>query len=476
MLSLDLFDSKFEKRLHEGAVDDLEQHRIDVLNDRMQELLARAKEFSYKNDHAALAGLKQQYDKIKDERDSYYKVRESQKGQDIVDPKEKMKALTPSKPGVAGAVKDVAKGLKNFLQGRPETGPTYESQKKKLELDHGVIPTEPLPEEKEDPVFRSHRIEVIYPEDSRHGRSHIYHRREPMYLKDIFSDANSVAARNRRAQIDLYVNDEFVPNYEWQDGVDVPAQGIEEHGGGIGPSQRWQDLMPEEELIEGIKDTAGATAVIACLLTGGSLTGCATAPQKTSAQQVLKTGQDLGRTVQTAQRITRAGVEAEVNQEIRNLLRGISGRPEELNHSNILRIWRKINQPKDQPQNEAKQIHTKQDFDQAVASLEKQLSRERDPAVKQMLISQLKVLQDRGRVEGWHSDMLREDNASAAAEQAILKRIMVAHTDLLQQYGPQKVMQAAEEVAYNVGDLGEIGTSDVSGWVKQVKQILGATA
>jgi hypothetical protein len=34
-------------------------------------------------------------------------------------------------------------------------------------------------------------------------------------------------------------------------------------------------------------------------------------------------------------------------------------------------------------------------------------------------------------------------------------------------------MQAAEEVAYNVGDVDEIGTSDVSAYVHQVKQILG---
>jgi hypothetical protein len=36
-------------------------------------------------------------------------------------------------------------------------------------------------------------------------------------------------------------------------------------------------------------------------------------------------------------------------------------------------------------------------------------------------------------------------------------------------------MQAAEEVAYNVGDVDEIGTSDVSAYINQVKQILGAT-
>jgi hypothetical protein len=52
---------------------------------------------------------------------------------------------------------------------------------------------------------------------------------------------------------------------------------------------------------------------------------------------------------------------------------------------------------------------------------------------------------------------------------------MVAHTDLLMKFGPDKVMQAAEEVAYNVGDVDEIGTSDVSAYVAQVKQILGAT-
>jgi hypothetical protein len=66
------------------------------------------------------------------------------------------------------------------------------------------------------------------------------------------------------------------------------------------------------------------------------------------------------------------------------------------------------------------------------------------------------------------------NTSSAAAEQAILNRIMTAHIDLLRQFGPEKVMQAAEEVAYNVGDLAEIGTSDVSAYVRQVRQILGA--
>jgi hypothetical protein len=70
---------------------------------------------------------------------------------------------------------------------------------------------------------------------------------------------------------------------------------------------------------------------------------------------------------------------------------------------------------------------------------------------------------------------IKEDQDSSGVERAILNRIMVAHTDLLMKFGPDKVMQAAEEVAYNVGDVDEIGTSDVSSYVAQVKQILGAT-
>jgi hypothetical protein len=69
---------------------------------------------------------------------------------------------------------------------------------------------------------------------------------------------------------------------------------------------------------------------------------------------------------------------------------------------------------------------------------------------------------------------LGEDQDTSGVERAILNRIMVAHTDLLMKFGPEKVMQAAEEVAYNVGDVDEIGTSDVSAYVHQVKQILGA--
>ena len=69
---------------------------------------------------------------------------------------------------------------------------------------------------------------------------------------------------------------------------------------------------------------------------------------------------------------------------------------------------------------------------------------------------------------------LAEDQDTEQLERAIMHRIMVGRKDLLLKHSPQRVMEAVETVAYNVGDISEVGTSDVSGWVKQVEQVLGA--
>jgi hypothetical protein len=55
---------------------------------------------------------------------------------------------------------------------------------------------------------------------------------------------------------------------------------------------------------------------------------------------------------------------------------------------------------------------------------------------------------------------------------AILHRIMMQHPGMLAQHGPEKVMSAVDEVADYIGDVEEIGTSDVSGWVRHVEQML----
>lgn len=56
---------------------------------------------------------------------------------------------------------------------------------------------------------------------------------------------------------------------------------------------------------------------------------------------------------------------------------------------------------------------------------------------------------------------------------AITRRILLQRTDLLSKYGPAKVGAAVDDVADFVGDTDEIGSSDVSGWVRQVEQMLG---
>jgi len=230
------------------------------------------------------------------------------------------------------------------------------------------------------------------------------------------------------------------------------------------------------------------------LLVGGGLQGCASAPEKTTVQQAAKTGQDIGRVVYNAKNITKAGTEEEVRQELKNIMRGMS-RPEELNNSNILRIWRKIQgqppvppEPEAQtnypapprqrwPQYEAKEIKTKDDFLNARDHLLRKIGIETNPVNKQILRAEIRKLENQAEQEGWlamQQRLIREDTAALAAEDAILKRIFVKHKGLMMEYGTDKITQAAESVAYNVGDIAHITDEQINEWIGQVEQILGA--
>ena len=59
-----------------------------------------------------------------------------------------------------------------------------------------------------------------------------------------------------------------------------------------------------------------------------------------------------------------------------------------------------------------------------------------------------------------------------SAQAAIIRRIMNSHTDALLHYGPGLIVDAVEQYAYNLDDLEEIGTSDVSIWTEHVLEIL----
>jgi hypothetical protein len=70
---------------------------------------------------------------------------------------------------------------------------------------------------------------------------------------------------------------------------------------------------------------------------------------------------------------------------------------------------------------------------------------------------------------------MREDEKSPAEqlESIILHRIMMQHPGLLQQFGPEAVMDAARDTAENYGDYDELGTSDISALVNSVARSLG---
>ena len=68
--------------------------------------------------------------------------------------------------------------------------------------------------------------------------------------------------------------------------------------------------------------------------------------------------------------------------------------------------------------------------------------------------------------------VMEQSEEDSPVARAILHRIMMQHTGMLAQYGPEKVMAAVDDVADLVGDVDEIGTSDVSGWVNMVQEIL----
>lgn len=83
----------------------------------------------------------------------------------------------------------------------------------------------------------------------------------------------------------------------------------------------------------------------------------------------------------------------------------------------------------------------------------------------------------KAQIERLHSGQspMSEDVSGSGnpVEQAIIGRILSQRTDLLQKFGVQAVQDAVEEVAGYVGDTEEIGSSDVSGWIRQVERMLG---
>jgi hypothetical protein len=89
---------------------------------------------------------------------------------------------------------------------------------------------------------------------------------------------------------------------------------------------------------ESWKQKAGAVAAAACI---AGTAGCS------STGQVLKTTQDVGRTAQTAKNMTRAGVNAELGQELRNFIRAQGGDPGSQNLSTLYQLQKRMTKKPD---------------------------------------------------------------------------------------------------------------------------------
>ena len=70
-------------------------------------------------------------------------------------------------------------------------------------------------------------------------------------------------------------------------------------------------------------------------------------------------------------------------------------------------------------------------------------------------------------------DSQDDDGGFEAIQSAIIRRIAHSHHELLMKLGPDGVLEAAREIAEYAAPVEEIGTSDVSGWVRRIEQDAG---
>jgi hypothetical protein len=68
--------------------------------------------------------------------------------------------------------------------------------------------------------------------------------------------------------------------------------------------------------------------------------------------------------------------------------------------------------------------------------------------------------------------VMEQSEEFSPVARATLHRIMMRHPGMLAQHGPERVMKAVDDVADLVGDMDDIGSSDISGWVNMVQEIL----
>ena len=132
--------------------------------------------------------------------------------------------------------------------------------------------------------------------------------------------------------------------------------------------------------------------------------------------------------------------------------------------------YRMIDRIEELAENISREPRTARERDDMIDKIQRMMTQDRNPANLQIMKKDIEILQTKYR------DLKEDSDSGEAVEMAIMRRMLVAHTDLIIEFGLDKVVAAIEEVAYDVGDVDEIGSSDVSGWVHQVERILGVEA
>jgi hypothetical protein len=591
MLSLDLFNTKYERELTEGAVDNLEARRIDDLNEKMQDLLARARTANPE----MKAALKREFDKVKEERDSYYHVKEDGIGQDVVNKTEKMARATPSTPTgkVASTVKNAAKWLAG--KGGPgKEGPTYEGQiqkKNSKEIDEGrmaeldamrqdlermnerqfytaygmskaafqqkyrtLLKPATLDESQRlhqgDPIVvtgpnefegKTGEIEEFSPSGAFVIVNLYNHGRHSMHLSDI--TYNEYADQEQDEEDDWYDDEEV--DEGWQDFNKVEPYAVCLAGKPIKKfdyyeqARRFHDNWKQKLYREGNKEKADKITLMPLNLDEEEQKppGWGEFPPKQEITilpfKKLKSGetyQDQNKywqsqgqapiyktnevkadptgswVVYNGSRVKRFKTHGGANAYAKKSGGKVASSEfyqDKIQKQGVAEVYtpspakpprspRGFNKQGTGLGNKLADLNRKeweekkkkeQGVTEGQTDYQKRRQRERDidagkPVAKQrqpkMTDYQKRRAQDRKDMA--LGEQLTDDVDTSPVVQAILKRIMVAHKDLLAKFGPEKIMTAAEDVAYNVGDFQDIGSSDVSQFVHQVKQILGAEA
>jgi hypothetical protein len=397
-------------------------------------------------------------------------------GQDIVNKTEKMaRATTPTPAGkVASTVKNAAKWLAG--KGGPgKEGPTYEGAddiedrgeydregdmakdnihtivRNARELESVIGNDDNLPEWVQDKLANikgmmtavSEYMQTQYERDGAipEGTETQWSKEEPWTKVPKSKSGRPVDPRGEVA----HMSDVARRETERKISQKKNSKKVAEHGGGIGPKQHWQDLMPE-----GFQDFNKVEPYAVCL--------AGKPVKKFDYYQDARRFHDNWK-----KKLYREG-DTEKAEKITLLPLNL----DENETPNVkLELLKLYNKAMKAPAGSLIQKRIIAQIDalrkQEVSEVETDYSKRRQH-----------VRNRKGVDEESMFSTLGEDQNTSGVESAIIRRIMVSHLDWLQKFGPEKVMQAAEEVSYNVGDVDEIGTSDVSAYVREVGQILGA--